>query len=204
MENKPKRATRGRPRLFNRDAALKKALLLFWEYGYEGISVAHLVEMMGITPPSLYAAFGSKENLYREAVALYLSGPGQFVALALAEEQTAKNAVERILREAAHIFTVKTHPRGCLIASGELTCAPEHSELMRSIADLRTASIDATARRLTQAKKDGELPPSVNAKALARFYGAVIQGMSVQAKDGATAAQLKEIADLALMAWPEL
>ncbi len=80
MKKNPGGAQRGRPRMFDRDAMLQKALMLFWEHGYEGVSVSQLVEEMGITPPSLYAAFGSKEGLYREAVALYLSGPGRFVA----------------------------------------------------------------------------------------------------------------------------
>lgn len=202
MKMKTTRAARGRPRLFDRDAMLQKALMLFWERGYEGTSVAQLVQAMGITPPSLYAAFGSKEGLYRAAVELYLLGPGQFVALALAEEPTARDAVERILRQAVHIFTAKTHPRGCVIATSELVCAPENRELARTIAGLRAMSIDATAQRLARAKKEGELPASVNVKALARFYGAIIQGMSVQAKDGATTAELSSIADLAILAWP--
>lgn len=203
MKKDTARPARGRPRLFDRDAMLKKALLLFWEHGYEGISVAQLVEAMGVTPPSLYAAFGSKEGLHREAVALYLNGPGRFVARALAEEPTARAAVERILREAVGIFTAKEHPRGCVVGTGELACAPEHRNVAHSIAGLRTASIDATTRRFMQAKKSGELPARVKAKVLARFYGAVIQGMSVQARDGATAAELAGIADMALRAWPK-
>ncbi len=204
MKKHSTRPTRGRPRLFDRDTMIQKALMLFWEHGYEGTSVAQLVEAMGITPPSLYAAFGSKEGLYREAVDLYLSGPGQFVARALVEEPTAKGAVERILREAAHAFTAKDHPPGCVVSTGVLSCAPEHRDVAHSIAGLRESSIEAVANRLMQAKQEGELPESVDAWALARFYGSVVQGMSIQAKDGATTAELLSIGELALRAWPEM
>lgn len=193
---------RGRPRTFDRDAMLRKALGLFWEHGYEGVSIARLVEAMGIAPPSLYAAFGSKEALYREALELYVTGPGAFIAGALAEAPTAKAAIERILREAVLRFTAKSSPRGCAVATGELDCAPENREIAHCVAVLRAASLEATTRRLRQARNEGELPAGVDVNALARFYGAVIQGMSAQAKDGASAAELSGIADAALRAWP--
>jgi len=202
MKKTTQPSARGRPRTFDRDAMLAKALELFWEHGYEGVSIARLVEAMGIAPPSLYSAFGSKEALYREALELYLSGPGSFIARALAEETTAKAVVRRILREAAQLFTAKSHPRGCFVASGELDCAPENQELAHCVAALRTASLEALTQRLIRARKEGELPAGADVKSIARFYGAIIQGMSVQARDGATAAELTNIAEIALRAWP--
>lgn len=202
MKNDSRPQRRGRPRLFDRDAMLQQAMLLFWKSGYEGTSVAQLVETMGITPPSLYAAFGSKENLYREAVELYLKGPGSFVARALAEEPSALAAVQRILRDAAKTFTAKSHPAGCVVSTGALNCSPEHQAIADNIGHIREASIDASAQRLKQAKKDGELTNDVDVQALARFYGAVVQGMAIQARDGATKADLLRIADIALRAWP--
>ena len=197
------KAPRGRPRQFERSAALQTALRLFWARGYEGTSIADLVAAMKITPPSLYAAFGSKEKLYRECVALYLSGPGGLSAAAVNEEPTARAAVARILSESAQAFASKAHPPGCMVASGALACAPEHRAVAGYVAKLRLAATAALAQRLSQAQALSELPPGTRPDALARFFGAVVQGMSVQAQDGASAAALTQIAQVAMSVWPE-
>ncbi|HEV7369680.1 TetR/AcrR family transcriptional regulator [Arenibaculum sp.] len=196
------RRARGRPPGFDRAAALERALALFWERGYEGTSVAELVEAMGITPPSLYGAFGSKEGLYREALALYGEGPGRFGPRALAEEPTARAAVARLLREAAEVFTDRSRPGGCMISTAVLSCAPEHRAVAEAVAGMRAAATDALAERIGRGIAAGELPEGTDARALARFYGAVIQGMSVQARDGADHDALAAIARTALAAWP--
>jgi AcrR family transcriptional regulator len=201
MTDRPRRP-RGRPRGFDRSEALARALALFWERGYEGTSIADLTAAMGITPPSLYAAFGSKEALYHEALDLYRSQPGGFTPEMLAEEPTAYAAIARYLRESAAFFSDACHPPGCMISTAVLSCAPEHRLVAETVAGLRNAAIDAVAERIASGIAAGELPPNTDPHALANFYGAVIQGMSVQARDGADRATLLEIADRALAAWP--
>lgn len=182
---------------------------LFWERGYEGTSIADLTEAMGIAPPSLYTAFGSKEQLYREALDLYRAEQGRFMAVALAEEPTARRAIARLLREAAEIYVgggggggTGGNPGGCMISTGVLSCAPEHRPVAEAVAALRTGAVAALAQRLEQGKAAGELPPDADVAGLAHFYGAVIQGMSVQARDGAPRTVLAAIAETALAAWP--
>jgi AcrR family transcriptional regulator len=201
MTDRPRRA-RGRPRGFDRAQALEQALTLFWERGYEGTSIADLTAAMGITPPSLYAAFGSKEALYREALSLYRARPGSITPEELASEPTAYAAIARDLRIAAESFTSGEHPPGCMISTAVLSCAPEHRPVAETVAELRAATIGAMADRIAIGITAGELPPDTDPHALARFYGAVLQGMSVQSRDGADRAALLEIARIALAAWP--
>jgi AcrR family transcriptional regulator len=203
MEKDTNKPVRGRPRTFDRDAALRTALQLFLERGYESTSVADLVTAMGIAPPSLYSAFGSKEQLYREALQLYLEGRGRFVTRALAEETTARATVERILRDAARSFGPSTeHPPGCMISASLLACSPDNEAIAGHVADLRAAPLAAMVQRLKRAQSEGELPADVDARALARYYAAVISGMAVQARDGASMKELLAIAETAMLAWP--
>jgi AcrR family transcriptional regulator len=196
----PKR--RGRPREFDQAKALDRALELFWRQGYEGTSIADLTAAIGITPPSLYAAFGSKEQLYYQVLQRYRASVGRCFATALAEEPTAYAAVERFLSESARIFGARENPSGCLISSGILSCAPENNKVAETVASMRTQALQAIRRRLQAGVKSGELPRDTDVTQLARFYGAVVQGMSVQARDCANAKTLRSIAEIALRAWP--
>jgi AcrR family transcriptional regulator len=198
----PARRGRGRPRGFDRHRALEQALLLFWERGYEGTSIADLTAAMGITPPSLYAAFGSKEQLYDEALALYGADPDSPNAGALAARPTAYAAVEWMLRAMAERFADRRHPAGCMVSTAVLACAPEHTPIAHKLARRRLAALDAVTERIARGVAAGELPPETDARRLARFYCAIIQGMSVQARDGANLAELLEIVETALSAWP--
>lgn len=197
------RPTRGRPRAFDRDTAVKTALALFLERGYEGTSIAELIDAMQIAPTSLYAAFGSKENLYREAVQLYLDGRGHFVSRALQKELPPKAQVRQILEDAAKAFTpTSDEPHGCLVSAGMLACTPDNEGVAQYLRQLRAAPLAAVALRLEQARKLGQLPASANPRALARFYAAVVTGMAVQARDGAKRRELLELVDCAMQAWP--
>ena len=193
---------RGRPREFDQEQALDRALDLFWRQGYEGTSIADLTAAMGITPPSLYAAFGSKEQLYSQVLERYRDGVGRSLGIALAEGPTAYAAVQRFLYEAARTYTARENPPGCLISSGILTCAPENKGVAEIVASMRAGAMQAIRQRLQVALKSGELPRGTDINQLARFYGAVVQGMSVQARDGASVKTLRAIADIALQAWP--
>jgi AcrR family transcriptional regulator len=197
---RPVSKPRGRPRSFDRDAALEKAVLAFWEHGYEATSVADLTRVMGIGAPSLYAAFGDKRALFDEAVTVYRARYGAFADRALAEEPTARAAVERVLREAAAEYTAPGRPHGCLVLHAATNCtAPEVEESLRA---RRNADIAAFESRIRAGVAAGELPPSTDAGALARHTGAIIQGMSQQARDGASREQLEALAEIAMSIWP--
>jgi AcrR family transcriptional regulator len=197
---RPATRPRGRPRSFDRQTALEKALLAFWENGYEATSVADLTRVMGIGAPSLYAAFGDKRSLFEEAVSVYDGRYGSFVDRALAEEPTARAAVERILREAAAIYTAPGRPHGCLVIHAAANCTTP--EIEKSLRERRNANIDVLESRIRAGAAAGELPAGTDARALARYVGAVIQGMSQQARDGATREELEALAEVALANWP--
>lgn len=196
------RRPRGRPRALDRDEALETALQLFWRHGYEGTSVADLTAAMGVTPPSLYTAFGSKERLYQEALDRYATSHGSFIARALAEEPTARQAMERILQEAVAVYSEGPAPRGCMLANGAVTCAPEHTLVVADLSRRRLAAIATIKARFDRAVVEGELAPATDTEALAAFYAAVIQGLSIQARDGVGREVLETIAATALRAWP--
>jgi AcrR family transcriptional regulator len=200
--NHQSRSPRGRPREFDEKKALDQAVELFWRQGYEGTSIADLRKAIGITAPSLYAAFGSKEALYRRVLEHYLAGLGRTLADALREEPDTYIAVKRFLLESAQKFAGPKHPPGCLISCAIPTCAPENRPVAEIVAAKRMTSVHKLRRRFQEAVKKGELPRRTDTEQLARFYGAVIQGMSMQALDGAGVKALRGIAETALLAWP--
>jgi len=192
--------TRGRPRSFDRATALERAILAFWERGYEATSVSDLTRVMGIGAPSLYAAFGDKQALFAEVVAEYGTRYGSFTDRALAEEPTARAAVARILREAAAEYTAPDRPHGCLVVHAATNCTtPEVEESLR---ERRNANLVTLERRIEADIAAGELPADLDAAALARHAGAVIQGMSQQARDGASREELAAVAEIAMTIWP--
>ncbi len=193
----PPRRPRGRPREFDRGEALARARETFWRLGYEGASIADLTAAMGITPQSLYAAFGSKAELYREALADYRETVGAFARRALEEEANAADAFDRLLRETAHEYCREGQPRGCMISTATLTCAAENRPVATHVAALRAEAIAAFEARLARGVAEGDLRADTDAAALARFVGAIIQGMSVQAQDGASEEALAAIAGIA-------
>ncbi|MFD7832479.1 TetR/AcrR family transcriptional regulator [Kitasatospora sp. NPDC059803] len=203
MTENPTRPRRGRPPTFDRDEALTAATRLFWERGYEATSVTDLTTAMGIRPGSLYAAFGDKRSLFEEVVRHYGHSPvGAFAGAALREETSAYAAFARILREAAAIYPDPSHPAGCLVISAATNVSPQDAEVQAHLRDLRNRNLHVFEARLRTAQADGELPPDADPHALAGYFGTVIQGMSQQARDGATAADLARTAELALRAWP--
>ncbi len=192
----------GRPRAFERDDALDIAMDLFWRHGFDATSTNQLTSAMDISPPSLYAAFGSKEALYREAIAQYQKRYGAFFSEPIGADCSAWDAVERVLLGAAKQFSNPSHAPGCMIACGELQSSADNAFLIAEIAALRQDAQRAIRVRLEAARKVGELPAVTDTGALAAFYAMVIQGMAVQARDGASLARLKRMASLAMHAWP--
>lgn len=184
---------RGRPPAFDRETVLAAARDVFWEHGYDGSSIADLTASMGITPQSLYAAFQSKADLYREALDQYRRMPRPYPGNPLREEIETVAAFERFLRNSAMIFTAPDHPKGCMISTAVLNCASENEDIAYYVSALRQQTLDAFTTRIERGIAEGELRPNTNAKSLARFLGAIVQGMSVQARDGATSEELMEM-----------
>jgi AcrR family transcriptional regulator len=177
---------------------------VFWQRGYEGASLSDLTAAMGINSPSLYAAFGCKEELFREAVALYDALEGEATARALHEEPTARAAVEAMLRGNADAYACPEKPSGCMIVLAATTCTPENDSVREYLAECRRSGQDALQRRLERGIADGDLPPGADTAALAAYYTAVLQGLSIQARDGASREILGAIVDCAMAAWDEL
>jgi TetR/AcrR family transcriptional regulator, copper-responsive repressor len=195
-------AQRGRPRSFDRAAALEQAALTFWEHGYETTSISDLTTALGIGAPSLYAAFGDKRALFFEAVDSYQATHGSFAARALAEEPTATAAIARILREAAVEYTSTSHPRGCLVISAAQNCSPASADVEQALRATRNSNLKALEERLRSDVNAGLLPAGTDARSLALFAAATTQGMSQQSRDGATRADLRAIAETAIRALP--
>ncbi|RJL24844.1 TetR/AcrR family transcriptional regulator [Bailinhaonella thermotolerans] len=192
--------TQGRPRGFDRDAALERAMIEFWSRGYEATSIATLTSAMGINPPSLYAAFGDKRKLFHEAVERYAGTHGMVTVRALAEEPVARDAMARLLREAARVYSDPSHPPGCLVITAAVNVTSE--EVKAELREGRAASKRAFEQKIQADVDAGRLPPDTDAHALATYYAAVVQGMSTQSCDGATREELEQVADLAMRAWP--
>ncbi len=194
--------SRGRPRVFDMDEALEKALKIFWERGYEGTSLAELTETLGINKPSLYAAFGNKEELFHKVLRKYATGPVAFVKDVI-NEPTARKVAETFLAKAAEFLTDPLHPKGCMIVQGALSSS-ESAELVKNLLIKHRISYEnLLAGRFAQAKIDGDLSSDANPKYLAKYLATLHQGMSVQATSGATKDELLEIANLALNVWPK-
>jgi AcrR family transcriptional regulator len=183
------------------DQALDAALKVFWRKGYEGTSLADLTDAMGINRPSLYCAFGNKEELFRRALDRYTGG-----AAALYDEATgqptARAAAERFLRGMADSLTDPQHPPGCLAVQGALSCGEAADPIRREL-NARRAAAEATLHdRFERAKAEGDLSPDDDPADLARYLATVAQGMAVQAAGGAGREDLRRVAEVALRAWP--
>lgn len=192
----------GRPRAFDVENALDAALRVFWEKGFEGASLPDLTKAMGINRPSLYAAFGNKEALFRKALDRYSAGPAGYVREAL-KEPTARGVVEKLLNGAVNLLSDPGHPHGCLVVQGALACGDEANCVREELAKRRAARQAALRKRLEKARRSGDLPSGAKPADLARYVMTVIQGMAVQAAGGAGRRELKQVAELALLAWPK-
>ncbi|MDQ6211808.1 TetR/AcrR family transcriptional regulator [Achromobacter insolitus] len=192
----------GRPREFDRDAALLAAMRTFWTQGYEGTSIQDLVAAMGVNKPSLYSTFGCKEEIFREAVELYDRLEGRATSQSLAKAGTAREAVETMLRANARAYVVEEGPRGCMIVLSSLLGAPENESVRAFLAENRLNGETMLRDRLAQGIAAGDLDSSADVGQLAAFYTTVLEGLSIQARDGASVDKLNMIIDAAMLAWP--
>jgi AcrR family transcriptional regulator len=193
---------RGRPRGFNRDEALRQAMEVFWEKGYEGASLDDLQTAMGgISPPSFYAAFGSKEQLFLDVIRLYTETVGAAPMQALAGEPTARRAIEAMLRESVNVFCSAHTPRGCLLVLGAINCTPACRNIQEHMSGYRAQASEFIRLRLERGIADGDLPPGLDPAPLASFYAAMLMGLSIRARDGASRDELDRAIDCAMAAW---
>jgi AcrR family transcriptional regulator len=197
-------AVRGRPRAFDRDAALRQALELFWAQGYEGTSMNDLTAATGIASASIYACFGSKEALFREAVELYGKVAGEPPRRALRDAPTAEAGVRAMLDVTADSITGKDTPHGCMLVLAAPAGSPENERIRQFLAVLRRELPVVIGDRLMRGIEDGDLPAVAATSAMASYYATVVQGLSVQARDGASRAQLAAVIDCAMAAWGPL
>ena len=174
----------------------------FWRYGYEGVSIADLTALTGLQASSLYAAFGSKRELFELAVAHYADEHGEYIARALTEQPTAKRAMHALLRGAAAAQTQPGLPSGCLIIQGATNAPPKSADVVDSLSQRRTSTVTVVQERIDAGIAAGELPADTQSRHLAEYIVAVQQGMAQRARDGADRQTLEAIADAAMAAWP--
>ncbi|MGC0865347.1 TetR/AcrR family transcriptional regulator [Pantoea agglomerans] len=184
---------KGRPRSFDRDKALLKALDLFWRKGFEPASVAELCAAMEINPPSLYSAFGNKASLFLEAVNYYEQVYWQATWARLEEAQDIVEAIDRFFSEAADILLSPSVPCGCMVVLAAINVSAESADVVRAVSLLRQEGKDLFEKRLSRAVKEKQLPVETNTAALATVLNTLLEGMSIEAKDGATPQSLKMI-----------
>jgi AcrR family transcriptional regulator len=192
---------RGRQSTFDRDEALQTALELFWRHGYEGVSLADLTSAMGIAAPSLYHAFGNKAELYRAVLRCY--GADGMSAADIAATPSALEAARRMLERGVAAVTRPGRPLGCMISSGMLMAGPENAALAGELRALRATLRVALQERIERDVSEGMLPAGTDAATLSRLVASVLQGLSVQALDGAPGGELLAVARAALMVWPK-
>ena len=191
----------GRPREFDLEEALDRAMMLFWRKGYEGASLSDLTEALGITRPSLYAAFGNKEELFRQVLDRYDERTAGFLSGSI-EAPTARAVAKGLLRGAADFHADPNNPPGCLMVHGALVGSDESDPLRVETRNRRASLREAIRSRLQRALAEGDLPAGSDPAALARYIVAVMRGMAVEAASGAGGEDLHQIVDIAMDAWP--
>lgn len=194
-------APKGRPREFDLDAALAAALQVFWRNGYEAASMTELTQAMGITKPSLYAAFGNKEALFHKALDLYEREKLAFMTSAL-EAPSAREVAERLLRGALEMQMSTCDPKGCLGVISSATCGAEAEPIKAEVVKRRASSEAALIKRFEQAEAAGEFPEGMTPAALTRYLFAILQGLAIQAGSGATCTELCQLVETSMAVWP--
>ena len=191
-------ASAGRPRSFDKDEALKKAMYVFWEKGYEGTTMADLIESIGMKAPSIYAAFGNKDAIFKEVVQSYLPIVVNGQLKVLNSSPKIYDAVEATLNACVNLYAGKDNPHTCLVMTAAINTAPEHAEHVEALRTLREVYKAAWKKRFEMAEADRQLTDKANPSELAEYFTTIIQGMTIKAKDGATRDTLSSTSKLAL------
>lgn len=194
---------KGRPRAFDRDAALVRALDIFWLRGYEPASIAELCTAMGINPPSLYSAFGNKARLFLEAVNHYETTYWDDTWKQLENDPDLHRAIKTFFSESARILTMPDVPCGCMVVLAAINVSPDSQDVINALKVIRQEAKTNFLKRLKQGVKDGNLPPKTDVKALAGALNTVLEGMSIQARDGISTTDLEKLALTAIAMLPQ-
>jgi AcrR family transcriptional regulator len=187
----------GRPISFDKDAALEAAMLLFWERGFEGTSMADLTQVMGLSPSSIYAAFGDKHALFQLAVKRYMEIRAQYAVKAL-EEPTLERFIRALFDNTVVFLTTPGHPPTCMTLAGAAGCSLDATPARDLMTEIRKQNQVALRERLLKARKSGELPKEIDVDDYTRYLSTIISGLSIQAANGSTKAELKRTAKMAL------
>jgi AcrR family transcriptional regulator len=187
----------GRPVGFDKDAALEAAMLLFWERGFEGTSMADLTQAMGLNPSSIYAAFGDKYALFSRAAQRYLDTRAQYAKKAL-EEPTLEKVIRALFNNTVAFLTSSDHPPTCMTLAGAMACGAEAAPARDLMTAIRMQNQATIRERLVKARNSGELPKGLDADDYARYLSSILAGLSIQAANGSTKPELKRTARLAL------
>ncbi len=187
----------GRPREFSEDQALNAAMRVFWEKSYEGATLTDLTNAMGINRSSLYSSFGDKQELYRRVLDRYASGPASFMHYAL-QAATAREVVAKIFEGAVKALSDPHNPRGCLTVQGALACGSESRSVQMETVEFRRRAEDRLVHRLRRAQKQGDLRRDSDPAEIAKFVVTVVNGLSVQAANGASSKEMKRVTEMAM------
>jgi AcrR family transcriptional regulator len=202
--SEPQKRGRGRPSTFDRPSVLREAMKLFWDNGYEGTTFEELISKMSISASTFYNSFGNKERLYREATENFMDFAQTWIQGALSEDgATTRQAFAHFLEAAAEQFTRKDLPRGCMVSLSGTHQAPDLMPIRDMMAEYRAASEVYLADRIRKGIEEGDMPNTIDVDGLAAFIHAIVRGMAVQARDGASREKLEIIGRVAMEAWPE-
>lgn len=194
----------GRPRLFDREDAVRQAMHLFWEFGYEAISVAELQQRLGgLSAASFYAAFGSKRQLFAEAMTLYMATCGAIIAPLENPQLSPREGIRTTLRRAIEVQTGTGHPTGCMAVLAGVNLSPKNAEILELVASARAATRTAIASCIDRAVEEGILPKQTDRESLVVLFDSFVKGIAIQARDGLSAPSLLAAADALMSVWDE-
>lgn len=197
--------SRGRPKVFDREAALDKAMKLFWQHGYEATSLSDLVEATGAKAPTLYAEFTNKEGLFRAVLDRYVSRfAARHEAQLLCEEKSVESALEDYFTAVATCFTSKDTPAGCFMINTSATLGAASNDIANALKSRHALQEQTLVQFLRKRQERGEIPAHCNVQSLAQYLNCILQGMSISAREGATCETLMQIIRTTLRLWPEL
>ena len=194
---------RGRPKCFDEQQALEKAMLLFWQNGYEATSISDLTQTLGITAPSLYSSFGGKAELFNQCLDYYLKNEACSMDQIFEQAQTTKIAIEIYLFENLKRLIQINKPTGCMLVVSTMNCSDQNRDIQNELLKKRLNAKNKIYSRLLKGQQSGEIPENTDIQTMSDFYVTLLQGMTIQARDGATLEQLEQVVKMAMRTWEQ-